>query len=105
MRSTGGITPRVENSCGRLVPGRTTPSIQDGVADGEAVRAEGARERVELLDAPVPEVAALVDRCGRPRARRSAAACPYGWRFAGSRRPWSAQKTPSGSVSNSGVSA
>ena len=29
---------------------------------------------------------------------------PYGCRFAGNRRPWSAQKTRSGSVGKSGVS-
>ena len=85
------------------VPGSTTPSIQRGVADREAVRAERARQRVELLDAPVPEVAALVEMRS-PISSSMRSWIPYGWRFAGSRRPWSAQNTRSGSVGNSGVS-
>ena len=66
-----------------------------GVAERVAVRAEGARGGVELLDPAVPELAALVDHVVARRAPRCAAASRAGGAWPGSRRPWRAQKMPS----------
>ena len=94
----------LRNVSGRSVPGQDDALQPAGVPDGVAVGTERARRGVELLDAAVPEVAALVASRGRRAAPRFEAASRTGWRFAGSRRPWSALNTPSACVSKTGKS-
>ena len=105
-----GSTPWFANGSGSREPGSTiTPSrrVADpaGVADRVAVRAERAAVGLDLLDAPVPEVAAVVDDVVVRRAPRSGAGCRSGgaWRARAApgarrrrRRRWSRNRRSTG---------
>ena len=106
-RSTGGSTP----DRGELVRQRRAGQHDHAVAALARPRTRGPRRsgarRARTPRPPAP-------RCGGARARRprrsrgrrpaprSAAACRAGGAWPGRRRPWRAQNTPSGLVSNSG---
>ena len=106
--STGGARPRSLNGCpaaaspaARRRPRRVADPAR--VPDRVAVRAERRGRRLDLLDPAVPEVAAVVDHVVVEQLLDPALHAERVALRAGSRRPWSAQKTPSALVSKTGV--